>query len=467
MIIISQNTQNVKCEYQFRTIEKQRFLKDNTPLTLCPVIASQCDFENDAWQHLNNEFMRRYTILASLGKTPDGDFSPFLKIKQKSFKRQNVFIEHTHFTFSFTFKNKKGEESQGFPVLIIDIDKFNGDLSIFKRLNIVPNYLIMNPEKPTSLQAGYVLDTPIFKNACESFDDYEEDTPQGKFISCFKTLNGILNGDTNFKLHNAKNPFFATKVGAVAWTSSPTQHIDELYRRVEQAKTHYIENFDAFELDNRHSEKAKKGIAEHIKTHTEPHKNYVFDENSRNCALFDEMRLLAYEMSAEYVETGDSSSFYNYLLDIAMSKNDNGLYLPLAEIIAMCRSIVKYCFKNHVACKYPSYQKRRLDKMSLAKEYMLKEFGANYRYSAKQRAELAQKFDVKPDTIKTYASQIRKEHGSNDEKFRMFKEIEGLRSTTPPTKWARISDLLGISEAQAKMIYKRQSENTKETNNGN
>ena len=105
--------------------------------------------------------------------------------------------------------------------------------------------------------------------------------------------------------------------------------------------------------------------------------------------------------------------------------------------------------------------------MSLAKEYMLKEFGANYRYSAKQRAELAQKFDVKPDTIKTYASQIRKEHGSNDEKFRMFKEIEGLRSTTPPTKWARISDLLGISEAQAKMIYKRQSENTKETNNGN
>lgn len=467
MMIIHQNHQNVKCEYQFRTIEKQRFLKDNTPLTLCPVIASQCDFENDAWQHLNNEFMRRYTILASLGKTPDGDFSPFLKIKQKSFKRQNVFIEHTHFTFSFTFKNKKGEESQGFPVLIIDIDKFNGDLSIFKRLNIVPNYLIMNPKKPTSLQVGYVLDNPVFKKTCESFEDYEESTYQGKFISCFKTLNGILNGDTNFKLHNAKNPFFATEVGAVAWTNTPTQHIDELYRRVEQAEAHYIENFDAFDLESQYREKAKKGIAEHIQTDTEPHKNYVFDKDSRNCALFDEMRLLAYEMSAEYVETGDSSSFYNYLLDIAISKNDNGLYLPLAEIIAMCRSIVKYCFKNHVACKYPSYQKRRLDKMSLAKEYMLKEFGANYRYSAKQRAELAQKFDVKPDTIKTYASQIRKEHGSNDEKFRMFKEIEGLRSTTPPTKWARISDLLGISEAQAKMIYKRQSENTKETNNGN
>lgn len=458
MIIISKNAQNVKCEYQFRTIEKQRFLKDNTPLTLCPVIASQCDFENDAWQHLNNEFMRRYTILASLGKTPDGDFSPFLKIKQKSFKRQNVFIEHTHFTFSFTFKNKKGEESQGFPVLIIDIDKFNGDLSIFKRLNIVPNYLIMNPKKPTSLQVGYVLDNPVFKKTCESFEDYEENTYQGKFISCFKTLNGILNGDTNFKLHNAKNPFFATEVGAVAWTNTPTQHIDELYRRVEQAEAHYIENFDAFDLESQYREKAKKGIAEHIQTDTEPHKNYVFDKDSRNCALFDEMRLLAYEMSAEYVETGDSSSFYNYLLDIAISKNDNGLYLPLAEIIAMCRSIVKYCFKNHVACKYPSYQKRRLDKMSLAKEYMLKEFGANYRYSAKQRAELAQKFDVKPDTIKTYASQIRKEHGSNDEKFRMFKEIEGLRSTTPPTKWARISDLLGISEAQAKMIYKRNIE---------
>lgn len=467
MIIISQNAQNVKCEYQFRTIEKQRFIKDNTPLTLCPVIASQCDFENDAWQHLNNEFMRRYTILASQGKTADGDFSPFLKIKQKSFKRQNVFIEHTHFTFSFTFKNKKGEESQGFPVLIIDIDKFNGDLSIFKRLNIVPNYLIMNPKKPTSLQVGYVLDNPVFKKTCESFEDYEESTYQGKFISCFKTLNGILNGDTNFKLHNAKNPFFATEVGAVAWTNTPTQHIDELYRRVEQAEAHYIENFNAFDLESQYREKAKKGIAEHIQTDTEPHKNYVFDKDSRNCALFDEMRLLAYEMSAEYVETGDSSSFYNYLLDIAISKNDNGLYLPLAEIIAMCRSIVKYCFKNHVACKYPSYQKRRLDKMSLAKEYMLKEFGANYRYSAKQRAELAQKFDVKPDTIKTYASQIRKEHGSNDEKFRMFKEIEGLRSTTPPTKWARISDLLGISEAQAKMIYKRQSENTKETNNGN
>lgn len=466
-MIVPQNQQNVKCEYQFRTIEKQRFLKDNTPLTLCPVIASQCDFENDAWQHLNNEFMRRYTILASLGKTPDGDFSPFLKIKQKSFKRRNVFIEHTHFTFSFTFKNKKGEESQGFPVLIIDIDKFNGDLSIFKRLNIVPNYLIMNPKKPTSLQVGYVLDNPVFKKTCESFEDYEENTYQGKFISCFKTLNGILNGDTNFKLHNAKNPFFATEVGAVAWTNTPTQHIDELYRRVEQAEAHYIENFDAFDLESQYREKAKKGIAEHIQTDTEPHKNYVFDKDSRNCALFDEMRLLAYEMSAEYVETGDSSSFYNYLLDIAISKNDNGLYLPLAEIIAMCRSIVKYCFKNHVACKYPSYQKRRLDKMSLAKEYMLKEFGANYRYSAKQRAELAQKFDVKPDTIKTYASQIRKEHGSNDEKFRMFKEIEGLRSTTPPTKWARISDLLGISEAQAKMIYKRQSENTKETNNGN
>ena len=135
MIIIYQNSKNVKSECHFRTLEQQRLLKDNTPLTLCPVIASKCDFENDAWQHLNNEFMRRYTILASLGKTADGDFSPFLKIKQKSFKRQNVFIEYTHFTFSFTFKNKKGEESQGFPVLIIDIDKFNGgfvDIQAFK-----------------------------------------------------------------------------------------------------------------------------------------------------------------------------------------------------------------------------------------------------------------------------------------------------------------------------------------------
>ena len=70
-------------------------------------------------------------------------------------------------------------------------------------------------------------------------------------------------------------------------------------------------------------------------------------------------------------------------------------------------------------------------------------------------------------TLAVYACKIRKEHGSNDEKFRMFKEIEGLRSTTPPTKWSRISELLGISEAQAKMMYKRQSENTKETNNGN
>ena len=190
-------------------------------------------------------------------------------------------------------------------------------------------------------------------------------------------------------------------------------------------------------------------------TEVEPNEHYKYDENSRNCQLFDEMRLLAYEVSSEYVETKATKEFFTYLFNVANSKNRE-IGLPENEVKAMIRSIVKYCFRNELVCKYPSYQQRRLDKMNQIKTYMLDTYGPNHKYSKAERILLTEKFEVAEKTISTYASQIRKEHGTlKDEKARLLHEIQTLRNTYPPVKWARIAEMLNMTEDNVRMMYKR------------
>ncbi len=453
-------------KYSFISMSEQRFFSKNRPLNLLsPIIQENAPiFNNETCQKLFTHFSTRQVLYASLGKQKDGSFSPFARINANSKFWGTAFIEHTHFTFTLKFKDRYNKKAEAYPVLIIDIDDFDGDYSVFEKFNLTPNYLIRNPKKTKSLQVGYVLSKPVYKQECKHFYDYEDldkyekplpyhqQSEQVKFIESFNRMNILFNGDTNFKLHNAKNPFFSTEFGAVAWTDLPPYSIDELFRRValhhDGIKIITKENSQYDDVDF-------SDIKNHILTETIPNENYKFDENSRNCQLFKQMSLVAYEVSAEYVETNAAREFLAYLLNVAESKNRE-IGVPYNEVKSMVRGIVKYCFKNKLACKYPNYQQRRLDKMSEIKDYMLKTYGANHRYSKAERILLTEKFKVSEKTISTYASQIRKEHGTlKDEKARLLHEIKTLRNSYPPVKWARIAEMLNMTEDNVRMMYKR------------
>lgn len=451
------------------TMAEQRVHSAEKPLNrYSPILMGQFSelYCKPAYAYLYNHFSNRQIIYGSYGKDKNGNFSPFFAARKDGKYRKNALIECTHLTFTINYKDKDSKiEQQGFPVLIVDIDDFDGDFSVFSKNNLIPNYFILNPKKATSLQVGYVLNNPVFKEKRKDFLDYRtfkadlcteeaEQPPQVKFIRTVDAMNHLFNGDRNFKLHNAKNPFFATEVGAIAWTDEYIFSIDELHERATIAEKRLLD-----ELNGNVQEKTIltvdfSDIQNHIQTETDPNEHYIFSKDSRNCTLFDRLRLDAYELSKEYIETNAAREFYQYLFEIATSANAEGV--PINEVKAMVRSIVKYCFRNKVACKYPSYQKRRLDKMSEVKNYMMKKYGVNHRYSRAERKQLAELYGVAERTITVYASMIRKEFGTpDDEKTRLWKEIDALRNTIPPIKWARIAEMLNLSEDNVKKIYKR------------
>ncbi|OOF79939.1 hypothetical protein BKG96_00285 [Rodentibacter caecimuris] len=471
--------------YNFISMEEQRLRRNpgDVPNSTYPVILNKTAFAtcsehySPACESLMNDFMNRTLLFVSEGKKKDGTFSPFSKILYSSPYRKMALLESTHFTFTLQFTDTYYDEKlkkyvktkkEMYPVAIIDIDDFNGDYSVFERYDIIPNYLIRNPTKPKSLQVGYVLNEPVYKERQFSFSYYtkmnkkgnplplKEQTAQHLFNVAFHNLTGILQGDYNFKGHNAKNPFFATKVGDVAWTNLEPYAILDLAERSDLIVKQLFYNEEPQEPETDKETNVDFGdIENHILTETDKHPNYQKDEGSRNCQLFDEIRLLAYEVSDLYIETNAVKSFYAYLFNTAKRLNNEKYGLPLNEVKATIRSIVKYCFSQKLNAKYPSHQKRRLEKMNQIKTYMLERYGANHRYSKAEKEHLAQKFGVKPDTIKTYSTQIRKEHGTMDEKAMLLQQIIALRSTTPPTKWARIAEMLGKTEDNVKKMYKR------------
>lgn len=448
-------------EYSFISMSEQRFFSKDRPLTLLsPVIQETAPiFDNETCKRLFTHFNNRHILLASTGKQKDGSFSPFVRIHSDKNKHWGTaFIEHTHFTFTLKFTDDFNQTSEAYPVLIVDIDDFDGDYSVFAKYDLIPNYLVRNPKKTKSLQVGYVLSSMVFKLESKHFYDYEkrdksgkplplhQQSEQVKFSETVSRLNALFNGDVHFKLHNAKNPFFATEVGAVAWTELPPYSIHTLFSKA----------FNAYEKANNYDDEVDfSDIENHILTETVPNEHYQYDKNSRNCQLFDEMRLLAYELSAEYVETKATKEFFAYLMNIAIHKNQEYL-LPKNEVKATIRSIVKYCFKNEVACKYPDFKKRRLEKMSKIKTYMLDTYGVNHKYSKTDKEFLAEKFNVSERSVTTYISQVRKENGYKvNDKTELLNRIGALRNTIPPTKWRIIAEMLNMTEDNVKKIYKR------------
>jgi hypothetical protein len=85
----------------------------------------------------------------------------------------------------------------------------------------------------------------------------------------------------------------------------------------------------------------------------------------------------------------------------------------------------------------------------------MQEYGIEHRFNKDDKAYIARRFEVTTQTVETYLSQLRKEHGKKDNRNQIIKEIEALRNTIPPTKWKRIAELLGITENNAKQIHLR------------
>lgn len=464
-----------KTFFKFESVASQRL----NPHNQHAILLGSSFVENETYFAFMMAFTMRPILYVSEGKQ-NGQFAPLKRLYSTSTYRSHWILDYTHIKFSFDFTPKppKGqkptkEKITAFPALIIDLDNFDGDLGIFDRYNLRPNYFILNPIKPKSLQVGYVLDQPVFKDKEASFEEYcrfdkvNERLPLSKqpepyqFYTIFKKLTSLFGGDEHFNLHIAKNPFAATKVGSICWTDIKPYSIRELVARCEDiiATKEHNDHFVHINFED---------IRNHIETETDKHKNYQKDQNSRNCQLFDELRTIAYEV-ADLYEKKSASEFSRYLLNIAKSKNQEFTTpLPFREITAMIRSIVKFCLRKKVTSKYPSYQKRRLEKMSQVKSYMIDKYGPNHRYNRAEKADIASRFDVSEKSITVYASQIRKEHGTlKDERTKLLQEIHTLRNATPPFKWARIAEMLKITEDNAKVMYKRYIKSQNEVNNGN
>lgn len=452
-------------EFSFCTLEKQRL---NPYSRLSPIKQNQSFFDNPSYMKLLLDITSRPTIRVSEGKDKNGEFQPLKEIHQGTLYRGNWILEYSHLEFAYTFRVKDKttrrytkEEVTRYPVIIIDIDDFDGNFEIFKQFSLIPNYLIWNPQKARSLQIGYVLHTPVYKSKNCNFDDYclfnkkghelplSEQHPAYQFYMIFHTLNFLFNGDTNFRLHIAKNPFAATNVGAICWTEQKPYHLFDLVEK--------LNDIDEKQDDDDEQSIDFNDIINHIKTETIPNIHYKKDDTSRDCILFDELRFSGYEVADIYDES-TSPQFQDYLFKIAVRINREYFEIPLtpAQVKKTVRSVVKYCLRKKVKCLYPSHQKRRLDKMSKVINYMLETYGANHRYKKDDRVLLATKFNVSEKTITTYASKIRKEHGTlKDEKSKLLHEIEALRNSVPPVKWSRIAEMLNLTEDNARMMYKR------------
>lgn len=467
---------NYSTNFIFETVETQRL---NPEQEFSSIQQLRSFIEIDAYVSLLIAFNDRKVLYVSKGKEKsNSSFAPLQRLLPSK-HRNKWILEYSHVKFSFGFKrqipadidSKKKFEYQsvtGFPVLIIDIDDFDGDWGVFERYNLMPNYLIWNPKKANSLQVGYVLNRPIYKDANSSFDDYcrynqkgdelplKEQSPTYQFHTLFNGFNRLFGGDRNFKLHIAKNPFAATSVGAICWTDTSIYSIDELvarYTAIDDEDDEYDE-YDEYEEPDKYIDFSD--IRNHIETEKEKHPNYIKDENSRNCQLFDSLRTTAYEVSDLHTKE-TSPEFYRYLLDIAENYNTEfNQPLTQSELKATTRSIVKYCVAKKVVCKYPSYQKRRLEKMNKVKSYMVQTYGITHRYSKSEKEEIAQKFELLPRTIEVYAGQIRKEHPNlKPDKTETLHKIKALRNANPPVKWREIAKMLDMSEDSIKKMYQR------------
>ncbi len=451
----------LNCPYPFQTKKhgNEQFKLENTRL------------DNQTCFNLMARLTSRPVLSGSYGKNEKGVMSPFFKVTHENANFNRFFYDCTHITVigsceHITVKGvKRKRPSYIHDLIIIDIDDFEGDWSVFKRLEMLgiqPNYIIKNPLKPQSLQVGYVLDTPVFKEKNQTYLTDNElenvyDSPVAMLDGIYWRLLEMLGGDKNFTRYNAKNPIMPSRLGDLYWAEIPEYNLAELYDNVKNA----YETWEDEEIEKIKSESTLysdfnidfSDIRNHIQTETSRNLNYIHDENSRDCQMFDELREIAYDIADHYIETNAPEEFARYLTTRANTLNTQGL--TESEIKKTVRSIVKFCFKRTTKTIYAAYNKRKQDKMSKVKDFIMQEYGIEYRFSKDDKAYIARRFEVTTQTVENYLSQLRKEHGKKDNRDQIIKEIEALRNITPPTKWKRIAELLNEPEEKIKKIYQR------------
>ncbi len=455
--------------YEFHSIEFERPINKNS------VVASRSFAYNETYQFLFKIFNERYCLISSKGKDANGSMSPFYRTPNTDAylsKRQRVWLDSTHFKTAFEYTKKFDNVKhyfKGFNIIVIDIDDFQHDLTIFKKLNIEPNCLIKNPKKPKSLQAYYVLENPVVMDKYRKLDDdilgleneWDLDEIAEKFYYpepiIFKIvldhLKILLNGDFHHNQYNSKNPFFATEQGSIAWTDQKPFNLFDLYEKLKVI-------FDD-RLPKIKDPKTNKpiDITTLVDRERSKHKNYVFDENSRNCLAFKYARKKAYKMAYIFLTSSESKlkEFEYYVKGIIEKYNETNYKaepLPQCEINAMARSIVLWINKHHNRDlqhpKFKSYNEQREMEKDKRQEYISKKLNLNKPVSLETKKELSKLWNVSVITIDKDLMYLRK---NNKVKKDFYTEITALRENK--TSWKRIAEIYNVELNTIKTRYKR------------
>lgn len=212
-------------------------------------------------------------------------------------------------------------------VLIFDLDYECSSTAWFECGLPPPNIVVVNPENSHS-QLFYILQNPIFV----SKNSYNKNS-ENYMNDIINTMQDKLNADKGFSNRLAKNPFHP------AWYSM----------------VYCVEPYTLADLH--------KALGDLIKKPKKSDTVVNLLEGvslGRNCALFDEVRQIAYATVFKYSQY---DLFYDFIYDV-VDKSNNTLEapLPLSEVRSISKSIASWTWDNYSgrSCKDKSkYEKTK------------------------------------------------------------------------------------------------------------
>lgn len=372
-------------------------------------------------QRILDKLGRRKCIKCSSGKTKEGII----------FHRKPIEEALQYAYLNFFPTNKKGERFIG--IMIFDIDKFQGDYSIFDEL--IPHYIIRTDKKKRSIHVGYILKYDVHTGTEKSYK---------KYTSIYKKIATYLNADPCFTQTNAKNPLsfaFDTILNDIPnyTLSELEQSINKILNITDVNPDVVSETVTSEWLDN----SLTKGKNE----------NYQFDNNSRHCQYFEYIRFIAYEFAHDFYEAQDKKAFFDFLLNQSKLGYTGELPPGIKYII---KDVIDFCFTKFVKNtegKYGKINKKRKDDMAAAIDFIKKNYDLKKSLSQDEKEQLLRRFEISERSLETYISRARKEMRINSTD--LGEKIYKLRKSDANVTWEEIARMFERTIDSVKALEKR------------